>query len=187
MKIFLTGGTGFIGSHFLSQVLGKDYKIKALQRTLTSKPKITLDKQPEWLQKSMAAVSIEDLADCEILVHLAAHSANFPYDSLENCIKYNVTEPLSLFLKAKEAGINKFVVAGSCFEYGTSGERYDFIPTDAPLEPTNTYSTSKAMAALAFRNFALENNVSLSLQRIFQVYGIGELEQRLWPSLKKAA
>lgn len=187
MKIFLTGGTGFIGSHFLSQGLEMDFKIKALQRKPTSKPKISLDKQPEWLQKSISEVSIKDMTDCDVLVHLAAHSANFPYDTLEDCIKYNVTEPLNLFLKAKEAGINKFVVAGSCFEYGTSGERYEFIPIDAPLEPTNSYSTSKAMATLAFKNFALENNVSLSIQRIFQVYGIGELETRLWPSLKKAA
>ncbi len=187
MKIFLTGGTGFIGSHFLKAGLEQNRQIRALKRNSNSKTKIPLNIQPEWLQKSIEEVSIEDLADCEVLVHLAAHSANFPYDTLENCIKYNVIEPLNLFLKAKEAGIKKYVVAGSCFEYGTSGERYDFIPTDAPLEPTNTYSASKAMAAIAFMNFALENQVSVVIQRIFQVYGKGELETRLWPSLKKAA
>lgn len=187
MKIFLTGGTGFIGSHFLFQALQQGHKIKALKRAPNSMPKIQLDTQPEWLEKNMEEVEVEDLKNCEVLVHLAAHSANVPYDTLGNCIKYNVLEPLTLFKKAKDAGIKKFVIAGTCFEYGTAGERYDYIPTHAPLEPTNTYSTSKAMASLAFQQFAIDTNVDLSIHRIFQVYGEGENLLRLWPSLKKAA
>ncbi|SOC80331.1 Nucleoside-diphosphate-sugar epimerase [Salinimicrobium sediminis] len=187
MKIFLTGGTGFVGSHFLCQAMQQGHIIRALKRAPDSKTKIQLKSQPEWIDKSMEDVEEEDFKNCEVLVHLAAHSANFPYDTLENCIRYNVLQPLALFKKAKDAGIKSFVVAGTCFEYGTAGERYDYIPTDAPLEPTNTYSTSKAMATLAFKEFARDKNVSISIQRIFQVYGTGELETRLWPSLKKAA
>lgn len=187
MKIFLTGGTGFIGSHLIFQALQEGHKIIALKRAPNSLTKILLGTQPEWLEKKMEEVEVEDFKNCEVLVHFAAHSANVPYDTLENCIKYNVLEPLILFEKAKDSGIKKFVVAGTCFEYGTAGERYDFIPTHAPLEPTNTYSTSKAMASLAFQQFAIDNNVDLSIHRIFQVYGEGENINRLWPSLKKAA
>ncbi len=187
MKIFLTGGTGFIGSHFLFQGLEKGYLIKALKRSPSSVTRISLTMQPEWLEKSIEEVTVADLVDCDVLVHLAAHSANYPYDNLENCIRYNVTDPLTLFHKAKKAGIQKIIVAGTCFEYGKSGERYDFIPTDAPLEPTLTYSTSKSMASLAFQQFARETGIHLSIHRIFQVYGEGEPESRLWPSLRKAA
>ncbi len=187
MKIFLTGGTGFIGSHFLLQALQEGYEVKALKRQPTSRTKIPLNKQPEWLEKDTEEVLVADMKGCDVLVHLAAHSVIYPFDTLENCIKYNVLSPLNLFNKAKVAGIKKFVVAGSCFEYGKSGERYDFIPTNAPLEPTQTYSTSKAMASLAFQQFAIDNKVQLSIHRIFQVYGEGENPNRLWPSLKKAA
>lgn len=187
MKIFLTGGTGFIGSHFLSQGLGKGYKIKALRRSVTSETKIPLNIEPEWVLKKIDEIKKEDLKDCDTLVHLAAHSVIYPFDTLENCIEYNVLQPLKLFEKAVAAGIKRFIVAGSCFEYGKSGEKYDFIPTNAPLEPTQTYSTSKAMASLAFQQFAKDKNIDLSIHRIFQVYGEGENHSRLWPSLKKAA
>lgn len=187
MKIFLTGGTGFIGSHFINVAHESDLELLALKRSPKSEPRIHLEKEPEWLQKTMEEVTEEDLNGVSVLVHLAAHSANVPYDTLENCIQYNVLEPLNLFRKAVLAGVGYFVVAGSCFEYGAAGERYDYIPVDAPLEPTQTYPTSKAISSLVFRQFALETGVKLSYHRIFQVYGDGELESRLFPSLKQAA
>lgn len=187
MKIFLTGGTGFIGSHFINDGIAEGLSIKALRRSEFSIPKIKLIKEPEWIDISFFDVKEEDFIGVEAVVHLAAHSANVPYDTLENCIKYNVNEPLELFRKAYSAGVRRFIVAGTCFEYGTAGERYHFIPVDAPLEPTNSYATSKAMASLAFRQFAAESKVNLSIHRIFQVFGEGELPSRLWPSLKRAA
>jgi nucleoside-diphosphate-sugar epimerase len=61
------------------------------------------------------------------------------------------------------------------------------IPTDAPLEPTQTYPTSKAAASVAWAGFAREKSVSVSILRIFQVYGEGEPIGRLWPSIRMAA
>ncbi len=187
MKIFLTGGTGFIGSYFINEAIEQDCELICLKRSENSSPKIELLKEPFWLIKNYNEVTVEDLLGVDIIVHLAAHSANIPYDNLENCIKYNVVEPLKLFETALKAGIDKFVVAGSCFEYGKSGERYDYIPVDAPLEPTQTYPASKAMASIAFAQFAIEYQIQLTYHRIFQVYGEGELESRLWPSIKRAA
>ncbi len=187
MKIFVTGGTGFIGSHFINQAHAAGHQIAALRRTPESKPRVPLTHDPEWLDCAMDRIDSDALLGCECVVHLAAHSANFPYDSLENCILYNVIHPLKLFRAAMAAGIKRFIVAGSCFEYGRSGDRYDFIPIDAPLEPTATYPASKAAASVAFHAFASENNLELAILRIFQVYGEGELETRFWPSLRKAA
>lgn len=187
MNIFLTGGTGFIGSHLINQALEQGYSVLALKRLKSSQPRVPLKKDPTWLEKEMTEVTVEDLKDIDVVVHLAAHSANLPYDTLENCIIKNVIDPLLLFRKAVKARVTKFTVAGSCFEYGKSGERFDFIPVDAPLEPTQTYPASKALSSIAFYQFAIENKVQLSYHRIFQVFGEGELETRLWPSLRQAA
>ena len=135
----------------------------------------------------MEEVAPDDLKGCAALVHLAAHSANHPYDTLENCLRWNVVAPFRLFDTAIKAGIEHFIVAGSCFEYGESGGRFDFIPVDAPLEPTQSYPTSKAAASIAFCGLAREKNLRLLVLRIFQVFGEGELEIRLWPSLHRAA
>lgn len=187
MRLFVTGGTGFIGTHFVAQSLAAGHEVVALRRTMGSQAKIVQPSGPEWLLKGMDAVAAEDLQGSNVLVHLAAHTPNVPYDTLENCLHWNVTVPLQLFRTAIAAGIRRFVVAGSCFEYGKAGERYEFIPPDAPLEPTQTYPASKAAASIAFSQLAREAGLSLSIHRIFQVFGEGEAESRLWPSLRRAA
>lgn len=128
-----------------------------------------------------------DFAAIDAVVHLAAHSANVPYDTLENCLHHNVMVPLQMFRLAQSVGVKRFIVAGSCFEYGPAGERYPFIPTDAPLEATLSYPASKAAASIAFAAFAAETKTQVSIHRIFQVFGPGESESRLWPSLRQRA
>lgn len=188
MKVFVTGATGFIGSHFLNILTQKlDLEVVALRRNLDSQPRIPLVKEPFWIIKALDQVEQSDFEDVDVIVHLAAHSMYPPYDTLDKCLYWNLTAPLQLFNEAVKAGVNKFVVAGSCFEYGFSGEEFDFIPIDATLKPTLTYAASKAASSIAFYQFAVQHQVQFSYHRIFQVFGEGEAETRLWPSLKKAA
>lgn len=187
MKIALTGGTGFIGSHFLKQALAEAHSILAIRRSPSSQPRIHLDQEPIWLDRQLDEVCSKELEGCEVLVHLAGHSVNVPYDSLANCLRWNLIAVLELFEQARQAGIKRFIVAGSCFEYGRSGERYSEIPSDAPLEPTNSYAASKAASSIALRQWAEEHQLSLEILRVFHVYGEGELETRFWPSLRRAA
>ena len=187
MNIFLTGGSGFIGSHFLKQALAAGHTVRAIRRSRVSHPDITIGRQLEWLNSQLDEVSADDLKGCEVLVHLAAHSVQYPFDSLANCLRYNLIAVLNLFEQARLAGICRFVVAGSCFEYGRSAERYEFIPTHAPLEPTNSYAVSKAAVSIALYQWAEEHKLNLEVVRVFHVYGEGEAETRFWPSLRRAA
>ena len=187
MKIALTGGTGFIGSHFLRQALATRHSVLAVRRNTASQPRIPLEQQPFWLDSQLDEVRAEDLKECDVMVHFAAHTGNVPYDTLSNCLHWNLMAVLDLFEQARLAGIRRFIVAGSCFEYGRSGERFQEIPTNAPLEPTNSYATSKAAASIALQQWANENKLSLEILRVFHVFGEGESETRLWPSLRRAA
>jgi len=187
MKVFVTGATGFVGSHFLKAALFGPNEVLALRRSPNSATRIPLEKQPEWIERPMDEVSASDLKGVDAIVHFAAHTPNVPYDTIENCLHWNVTVPLSLFRQAMSVGVRRFVIAGSCFEYGRSGERYEFIPTDAPLEATLSYPLSKAVASRVFAAFAAETGARVSIHRIFQVFGPGESEHRLWPSLRRAA
>jgi nucleoside-diphosphate-sugar epimerase len=187
MNIVVTGATGFIGSHFTKQALAAGHSVLAIRRSPASTPRILLEQEPLWLNRSLDYVTAEDLKECDVLVHLAAHTVNVPYDTLANCLHWNLIAVLALFDKARQAGIKRYVVAGSCFEYGVSGQRYSAIPTDAPLEPTNSYGVSKAAASIALLHWAEEHKLHLDILRIFHVYGEGEAETRFWPSLKRAA
>lgn len=186
MKIFLTGGTGFVGSHFLQQASAQGHEVVALRRP-GSQPRIKLNKQPVWLEGPLDGDYRAKLEGVDVFVHLASHTPNPPYDPLDQCLYWNVFASLKLARQAAEQGVKRFLVAGSCFEYGRSADRVGDLDVDAPLEPTLSYPTSKAAASVAFMGFARELNLHLKLLRIFQVYGTGEPVGRLWPSLRDAA
>jgi nucleoside-diphosphate-sugar epimerase len=186
MKLFVTGGTGFVGSHFINQAHAAGHTLVS-QRRPGSQPRITLDREPHWVDRALDGDFSAELDGCDVLVHLASHTPNPPYDTLERCLYWNVHASAALFEQARRAGIARYLCAGSCFEYGRSAERYERIPLTAPLEPTLSYPASKAAAAVALTGFAAEHDLRLHWMRIFQVYGEGEPTTRLWPSLRAAA
>jgi nucleoside-diphosphate-sugar epimerase len=186
MKLFITGATGFIGSHVVQQALAAGHEVVALRRP-GSQPRIPLDKPPVWVDAPLDADLHEALKGCEALIHLASHTPNPPYAPLDECLYWNVFAAIRLARQAREAGITRYLVAGSCFEHGIAAEGLDLIEPDTPLQPNLSYPTSKAAATIAFEGFAREQQVRLKTLRIYQVYGEGEAEQRLWPALRRAA
>lgn len=187
MRIAVTGGTGFIGSHFLREALASGHDVVAFRRSPYSKTKIPIPRQPLWLDRQLDEVSPKDLKGSDTLLHLAAHSVQYPFDSLISCLQWNLIAVIQLFEQARDAGIQNFILIGSCFEYGLSGERHEKIPPSALLEPTNSYAASKAAASIVLSQWAREHGLNLSILRLFHVYGEGESPTRFWPSLKKSA
>ena len=121
------------------------------------------------------------------IIHLAAYGVNQNFDSWHEAFRWNVSASVNLLGQAKQAGVKRFVIAGSCSEYGKSAERYKYVPCDAPLEPVNAYGASKATTTIAAMAFAREHELELAVLRPFHIFGEGESQERLWPSLKKAA
>lgn len=186
MKLFVTGGTGFVGTHFLRKALAAGHELVALRRP-GSQPRLPLDVEPQWLEGALDGDWTSALQGCDALVHLASHTPNPPYAPLDECLYWNVFAALKLAEQAKATGVRRYLIAGSCFEYGRSAERVKFVDTDTPLEPTLSYPISKAAATVAFDGFARLHGVLLKHVRLFQVYGEGEQAGRLWPSLREAA
>jgi nucleoside-diphosphate-sugar epimerase len=186
MRIFLTGGTGFIGSHFINEAHIRGYQVVALRRPGAFN-RIQLIKQPIWIDGQLDGEFTNELSGVDALVHLASHTPNPPYDNLPKCLYWNVYASIKLAEQAKQCGVKKFLIAGSCFEYGETANNYSEIPVDAPLLPSVSYPTSKAAASVAFMGFASEHLVQLQILRLFQVFGEGEQESRFWPSLRFAA
>lgn len=186
MNIFLTGGTGFIGSHFINEAHARGHDIVALRRP-GRRPRVPCRREPFWIEGELSGDHSAAMRGIDAFVHLASHSAHPPYDEIERCMYWNVFAATALADQAKAAGVDRFLIAGSSFEYGKAAERYARIPTDAPLEPELSYPISKAAASRAFLRMARESRLRLQLLRVFQVYGDGEQPGRFWPSLRDAA
>ena len=186
MHLFVTGGTGFLGSHFVAAALANGHHVRALRRP-GSRPRISLKQEPDWCEGYLDNDWIKYLKDCDVLVHLAAAGVSSGKDNWEQCFRVNVSQSLALWLQALDCGVKKFLICGSCFEYGLTGLDYEFIPVEAPLLPTDAYSASKAAATMAALGLANSHQIKLVVARPFHVFGEGESEVRFWPSLVRAA
>ena len=191
MKIFLSGGTGFIGSHFIDELFtekydSKYYNILALKRK-NSSTRINLRKSPEWRTGSLRDDWSEDLKDCDVLVHMASAGVVYDADNWNKCMETNLLDSYSLWEQAIHAGIKRIIILGSCSEYGMSGCNFKKIPIDAQLIPTNAYGASKAAASMAAQALCIKHKIELAILRVFHVYGPGEYPKRFWASLVKSA
>jgi nucleoside-diphosphate-sugar epimerase len=187
MRLFVTGGTGFIGSHFVRHAIFAGHDVTVLRSSKQSRPRIPLPDQPRWIDGALSSVGVNDLRGHDALIHMAAVGVSPQKATLDHQFKVNVLESLDIWSKAVHAGLENLIVIGSCLEYGKSGDRYHHIPIDAPLEPTTSYGASKAAASLAAIALSSERRIRLQILRPFNVYGVGQHESNLWPSLQKAA
>lgn len=186
MKLFVTGGTGFVGTHFLQQALAKGHEVVA-QRRAGSQPRLPLSQQPVWVDRPLDANFEDVIGGCDALVHLAAHTPNPPYAPLDECLYWNVVATIRLLQQAALQGVTCILIAGTCFEYGIAAEEHEFVHPGTECRPTLTYPISKAAATMSCLGLARHLGLKLQVLRIFQVYGEGEAATRFWPSLHAAA
>lgn len=187
MRLFLTGGTGFIGSHVLAAALAAGHHVRALRRSPASVPAIPLPRQPEWCEGDLASFQASRLEGVEAVLHLASAGVSPKPASWDELVQANVAGSLRLLERAAEAGVRRCVVTGTSHEYGNAARRYAAIPPDAPLEPLNAYGASKAAAFQLLRAFAIAQGLELFYGRIFTAYGEGQYAGNFWPSLRRAA
>ena len=186
MKLFVTGGTGFVGSYFIDAAVKNDHEVIALRRPNGNVSKSKSGKI-NWVEGQLDGDYGEYLKSCDALVHFASAGVSPKPASWDLCFEENVINTLKLCKNAIDAGIDKLLIAGTFVEYGNSGLRYDAIPSNAPLEPIGPYASSKAASFVAIHGLAVERNIKLSYLRIFSAYGKGQYKDNLWPSLYEAA
>lgn len=186
MRLFVTGGTGFIGSHFLKLALDAGHDVVALRRP-GGRSVIPLAREPEWCETPLDEVPAGVLRGCTALVHFAAQGVSPQPTDWARAFEVNVLQSLRLFLQAGNLQVPHLIACGSCFEYGRSAERYHEIPPDAPLEPIGPYAASKAAFSMALQAYARDSFSACTILRPFHVFGDGQHESNFWPSLRRAA
>jgi nucleoside-diphosphate-sugar epimerase len=162
------------------------HEVTAIRRKSSEAP-IPFEKSPVWLQRNLEEVTATDLQGHDVLVHFAAQGVSPQQTDWDIAFDVNVRQSIRLFDLAAKSGIAHLLSCGSCFEYGMSGERYDFIPADAPLEPVGPYATSKAAFSFAVQSMARSTSAAITVVRPFHLFGEGQHGSNFWPSLRSAA
>jgi UDP-glucose 4-epimerase len=161
MRIFLTGGSGFIGSHLLPVL--SNHEVVALSRT----PLPTLDHVTNVVCDLADVATIRTAMDgCDAVLHLAAVSnAGVAAADPGRCVDTNVTATARLAHLAAAAGVQRFVFSSSALVYGSAPTVP--ITEETPPAPVGVYAQSK----LAAERLLTEIHPAALVLRVFNVFG----------------
>jgi UDP-glucose 4-epimerase len=177
MRIAVTGGAGFIGSHIVDALLETGADV-AIVDHLTRSPR-------PWVTAALSRGAQLHVADVrnlaalqtafaaarpEAVLHLAAQvdvRRSVADPSLD--AQVNVAGTVSVLEAALAAGAERLVLASTAATYGDP----DQLPTpeDAPAHPLSPYGTSKAAAEWYLAQYARLNGLSTLALRMANVYG----------------
>lgn len=195
--ILVTGGAGYIGSHYVLYERARCRGVVALDNLVYGHREAVLD----------APLAVGDSGDRAALdrvftgypVDAVVHFAAFAYvgESVTRPEKYyhnNVVATLHLLVAMRDQGIRDFIFSSSCATYGNP----EYVPMDEqhPRAPINPYGESKFMCEKIMHAYGRAHGLRFTALRYFNAAGaepegrIGEShdpETRLLPLILQAA
>ncbi len=143
MRVFVTGHKGYIGSHLVDILKQEGHSVTGCDVGLFDGCAWDKVVAPDRdLNKDVRAITAKDLEGHDAVMHLAAIS-NDPMGELDGGLTYAVNRDASVQIAklAKQAGVARYLFAGSCSVYG-QGAKPDLDEND-PLNPLTAYAKSK--------------------------------------------
>ncbi|WP_029522928.1 UDP-glucose 4-epimerase GalE [Persephonella sp. KM09-Lau-8] len=197
MKILVTGGAGYIGSHVVKQLGEKGHEVLTIDNLSTGHKEAVLYGKLEILDLSDKEKLREVIKNfsSDAVMHFAASIE--VAESVENPLKYyrnNTANTLNLLEVLQEFGIDKFIFSSTAAVYGEP-ENVPIKETES-LNPINPYGKSKAFVENILRNMSNAYGFKYVSLRYFNVAGadpegrIGEShnpETHLIPLILKTA
>ena len=124
----------------------------------------------------------------ELLKHKPATVVFLSWPGLPNYqasfhLSRNLPASLELVERLINAGMERLVVAGTCYEYGLQNGS---LKASQMTDPINSYAIAKDTLRRAIANICDSASVTWSWLRIFYPYGVGQNPNSLLPSLQKA-
>ncbi len=176
MRVLVTGGAGFIGSHVVDALVAQGYSVTVLDNLSTGdenniKAHLT-NRDFRFMKGDIRNTKIVErsLSGVEAVIHEAA-IVSVPRSIAAPRLtrRVNVDGTLSLLEASLRAGVKRFVYASSCAVYGDQARLP--IREDAPLNPLSPYAETKARAEELCMDYFRSYGLQTVCLRYFNVYG----------------
>ena len=190
MKLFVTGGAGFIGSNFTQCALksNKSYSVVNYDKltyaaNLANLRSIEHDSRYRFVKGDVCDVSAVEAAvqGCDAVIHFAAesHVDRSIYEPTP-VIATNVNGTFALLQVARRIGIKRFVHISTDEVYG------DLLPgtvadEKSPLKPSSPYAASKAAGDLLVLSFVRTYSLPALITRSSNNYGPHQFPEKFLP------
>lgn len=179
MRIFLTGGSGFIGHYLIRELNGN--QILALTR---KKLKLGSSVGVEWLfgdleQTDRWEEELRQFAP-EVCIHLAWEGLP---DYSKEISEKNVKLSANLFAVLRRAEVRRIVALGSCWEYGDIQGR---VAETQDTKPKSHFAAAKVQVCESFMKESSAAGMEFVWPRVFFSYGPGQRAKALLPTVVAA-
>lgn len=171
MRVLITGGAGFIGSHIAQQLQGRA-EVRVLDNLRTGYRRNLDGMKVDFIEGSIldrAAVR-SAVKGVDHVFHLAA-MVSVP-ESVQNphgCVELNVTGLLNVLEESAAAGVRKLCLSSSAAVYGNNPV-VPKVETMLP-EPRSPYAVTKLDGEYYCRQFAEDGRLETVALRFFNVFG----------------
>jgi nucleoside-diphosphate-sugar epimerase len=176
-RVLITGGSGYIGAVLAGELLAAGFEVRVLDALLHGQEAIAAEQRGNGVEVIRGdvrdpAVRAKGLAGAMAVVHLAAivgDPACARDPELSNAV--NVQATRAVLEGASVRGVQRFVFASTCSNYGRMADPTIPIAEDGALRPVSLYAEQKVemeQLTLGFRSPAM----STTCLRFATVYGV---------------
>ena len=171
MKILVTGGAGYIGSHVVMLLCERGHDVVVLD-DLSLGNKDAIDKRASFIEGTI--LNNEDLSKSlsgvDVVIHLAAYKS--AGESMKNPLKYtknNIDGSISLLRSMVEHNVKNIIFSSTAAVYGVP----KYLPLDEkhPLNPINHYGYTKLQTEKTIDLYSKEKQIRYINLRYFNAAG----------------
>ncbi|MBP2002127.1 dTDP-glucose 4,6-dehydratase [Paenibacillus shirakamiensis] len=192
IRLLVTGGLGFIGSHFIEYMLGKYPSIHFVNldaATYAGNPDnaIAFKDHPHYRWVRGDITNPADIAkafteEIDAVIHFAAEShVDRSIATPDIFARTNVLGTLNLLEASKHHGVKKFVHVSTDEVYGSLGDT-GYFTEETPLAPNSPYAASKAGSDLIARSYYQTYDFPVLITRCSNNYGPRQFPEKLIPT-----
>jgi UDP-glucuronate decarboxylase len=179
LKIMITGGAGFIGSHLCEYLLNQGHKVICLDNFFTSKREnvehLLLNKNFKLIEHSInKPLPIKKIGEIDRIYNLAcpASPLHYQFDPVET-VKTNVLGVVNVLELARQTGA-RILQASTSEVYGDPKEhpqKETYNGSVSPISIRACYDEGKRCAETLFMDYHRQYGIEIKIVRIFNTYG----------------